>query len=96
MLEFDLEENLYEICGEYKVPISYQMVKIRILRDKNNIYHYELSHSLMRDTEPHMFMSNDFEADSKEKALELALEFLQYISTFATEENVEWVLNEMY
>jgi hypothetical protein len=85
----------YEVCGEWKVWIGFQPVKIRVIQGLDGKYYYETSHYYQGSQQASPCVSSINGYDSIEQAINGAKAQLLAFYREDDEEAV-WVKNEDY
>lgn len=88
-------DEAYEVCGEWKVQIGFQLVKIRVTQDLDGKHYYETSHYYKGSQQACPYISSINGYDSIEQAINGAK--AQLLSFYQEDdEEAVWVKNENY
>lgn len=87
--------SIYEVVGEWEVHVGKQTVKIKVLKDENEKYHYRTSHYYKGSEQVGPYVSSINPADSLKEALYLAKK--QIVSFYnPSDPNAKWIKDEDY
>jgi len=88
-------DEVYEVCGEWKVWVGFQPIKIRVTEDLNGKYYYETSHYYQGSQQAGPYISSINGFNSIEEAIDSAM---SQILLFYREDDEEakWIKNENY
>jgi hypothetical protein len=92
---FENFDEAYEVCGEWKVWVGFQPVKIRVMQGLNGKYYYETSHFYHGSQQAGPYISSINGFDTIQEAISAAKR--QILSFYREDdEEAKWVKNENY